>query len=109
MFFATTTVALHSGTTTDAYDDLADDNSTASATGVRASIMEVKRTVFEPDTGRLSVIRVLSGRFPAGTPISVGDRVQDEKTGTFYIIESIDRVASPVNTPDLRSDLSLVE
>lgn len=101
---ATTTVTVLSGTESDEFGD-AKDNLTPSATGVPASILEQQRIVFDPSSGRLTPVRLITGRVPALTVITDNDRIKDEGTGQIYIVDSVDQPQSPVTTLDIRLEL----
>lgn len=103
-FRPTTTVSILGGETEDAFGDPAD-NSTVSASGIPASILEQSRQGTDRATGAARVIRYITGRLPANTTVSEDNRIRDERTGFVYTIDSVSRQASFVGTPDLKLDL----
>lgn len=104
LFTPTTTVSVLTGTTDDAYGDPAD-NSTVSASGIPASILERDRQATDRATGTPRVVRYVTGRLPSGTTVSEDDRIRDESTGIVYYIESVTRLSSFVGMNDLKLDL----
>lgn len=104
MFKPTTTVSILGGTTDDDFGDSAD-NSTVSASGIPASILEQSRQGTDRATGAARVIRYVTGRVSADTPVSEDNRILDERTGIVYVIESVSRQSSIMGTPDLKLDL----
>lgn len=108
MFLATTTASIYRGTTTDAYGDPVDAN-TPIAVNVRAAIQEMRRTVFDPAEQRWTLVRFYSARMPSDTDIEQGDRILDERSNLFYLVQSVDNATSPVHTPDLRLDLKRID
>lgn len=101
---ATTTVSIYRGSTTDSYGDDLDDNSTTIASGQIASIIEQSRRAFLPAENRLTVVENATGRVKAGTDITEGDRIKDERSGRWYFVEGL----SNPDTPRGRSDIRLV-
>ncbi len=100
----TTTVSVLRGTTTDGYGDTIDGTTVASS-GTPFSLVEKRRTVFLPETGRVQQIVYSTGRGPYDMDVEVGDRIKDEISSLIYVVENVSRVQSPVNTPDTRVDL----
>lgn len=105
---ATTTVSVLTGQGTDDYGDPVDDNTTTAATGVEASIIEQRRTVFGPDDSQGRIVRITTGRLRPGVDVQPGYRLRDERTGLLYAVNSVDQTQSPVGTPDQRMDLTRV-
>lgn len=105
---ATTTVSIYDGSGTDSYGDPTDDNTTPAATGVEASIIEQRRTVFGPDDNQGRIVRIVTGRTRPDVDVQPGFRLRDERTDLLYAVNSVDQTQSPVGTPDLRMDLTRV-
>lgn len=103
----TTTVSILSGSSTDDLGDVRE-GTTVSASGVPASILERTKRVFVPADQRVQTVTFYTGRLPAGTVITVANRVKDERTGAVYSVDNVSTVVSPVMTPDLRLDLRRV-
>lgn len=107
-FQATTTVAVLSAQATDEYGDPADDNTTPSVTGVEASIIEQRRTVFDSVDGQARIVRTTTGRVRSDVDVHDGYRLRDERSQQIYVVNSVDQVQSPVGVPDQRMDLTRV-
>lgn len=103
---ATTTVSILTGVTADdGYGDTAD-NSTVSASGIPASIIEQTRQATGYRDGIPRVIRYVTGRLPAGTAVTEDNRILDENTGQTYIIDSIAKPAFNVGIGGLKLALT---
>lgn len=103
---ATGTYTIIRGTTTqDEYGDETTSDDTV-YTAVLGSVIERRRTAFNPVDGRVATYRELTGRFPSGTDIQDGDRIKDEKTDTVYYVSSIYHGANLVMEPDVVVDLT---
>jgi len=76
-------------------------------TGVRGSVIERTRKVFNPADSRVVTIRELTGRFAHGTDIRDGDRIKDEKTDIIFLVNSVNMPTAVANKPDIVLDLSL--
>lgn len=103
----TTTVSILSGSSTDDLGDVLE-GTTVSASGVPASILERTKRVFTPTDQRVQTITYYTGRLPAGTAVTVANRVRDDVSGAVYAIDNVSALVSPVMTPDLRLDLRRV-
>jgi hypothetical protein len=101
---ATTRVSILRGTTTDAYGDEQDTDTTVH-TGIPASLVEQSRRVTTRDDPTPRIVRYAVARVPANTDITDQDRVRDERTGAVYIVEATSSMANPAATPDIRLDL----
>lgn len=104
----TTTVDVLRGTTTDAYGDLVDTDTTV-LTGLRASIIEQRQRPHQPRDGEDRNVRYFKGRVPRGTGVAKGDRLRDTTTGTVYVVESVYQQANPYWTQDQSMDLSTTD
>ncbi len=100
----TTTISILRGTSTDVYGDVTD-TATVAASGIPASILEQRKTVFTPADHRVQQIGVFTGRVSQLVDVRIGDRIQDERTGTIYVLDNISTVASPALGNDRRLDL----
>lgn len=105
---ATTTVSIYRGSAQNEFADPVDDNTTPMVTGMQASIIEQNKRAFLAADNRKSVIRNSIGRVKHGTDVVEGDRIKDERTGTFYFVEAVSNPQSPVNSPDVRMVLRAV-
>ncbi len=100
----TTTISILRGTSTDVYGDVTD-TATVAASGIPASILEQRKTVFTPADNRVQQIGMFTGRVSQLVDVRIGDRIQDERTGTIYVLDNISTVASPALGNDRRLDL----
>lgn len=101
---ATTTVSIFRGIRIDAEGDEVDTSSPV-ARGVRASIIEQSRRIFDDNDSSLRTIRLITARLPAGTDVKRDDRLFDEKTRFTYLVSSVTHKQNPVRIPDLELDL----
>lgn len=106
MIIATTTVSILGGVIADdGYGDPAD-NSTVSASGIPASILERVRQSTGYRDGIPRVVRSIDCRLPADTVITEDNRIRDENTGQIYIIDSIAKPAFFVGIGGLKLALT---
>lgn len=104
---ATTTVTILRGeTTSELGDPTAAD--TRVADRVPFSIMEQTRKTTRRADDRPQTVIYFTGRCSARVDVRQEDRVQDESTGTIYLVTAVSRVASPITTNDTRCDLERV-
>lgn len=89
MATANCTVAIYRDTETDGYGDEVDDNTTAVATAVPASIREQTRRVWNRATATPRVVRSATGRVAAGTDIRDADRLTNEQTEATYLVDAV--------------------
>jgi hypothetical protein len=105
----TTTITAYRGSTT---DDLGDetDVDTVIVTGVPAHLAETRKTTLDPATGTPRIIRYPTCRIPASRDWGVqpGDRIEDDRTGLRYVVDSSSTSSSIAGPPDTRIDLSAV-
>ena len=104
---ATCTASILRGTSTDTYGD-PQDNGTVAATGIIASIREISRTVFDPNTQEPRIVRFTEGVMPAGTAVTDTDQVRDDTYGVTYFVEAVTQDREPGFTPDLKLQLKRV-
>jgi hypothetical protein len=102
--FATTTVAILRGTTTDEYGD-EQPGGTPVAQGVLASIQEVTRSVFDAATATPRIVRQVVGRVPQGTDVTTTDRIRDERTNTIFAVTAVYAAADLGWPSDIKLDL----
>lgn len=105
----TTTVTLLGGEATkDPYGD--QDESTATlATGVPASLLErTLPTVSTEGDPQAVVVQYYVCRVPQGTPVDELSRVQDERTGDIYAVDSVTKPQHPTTPQDVRLNLRRV-
>lgn len=100
----TTTVSVLRGSTTDDFGDAVAAD-TVAASGIPASILEQRRTVFVREENRVQQVLYATGRVPGDTDVRPDDRLRDEVSGDTYRVDSVSRVGSPVQMNDLRLDL----
>lgn len=106
---ATTTVSVYRGTTSDGFGDEVDDNNTPAATGVIASLIEQSRQVFVAAENRFTRIRMVTGRVTGDVDVIETDRLKDERTGKFYLVEAVSQPQLPTAIADKRLDLRLID
>jgi hypothetical protein len=105
VWVATSTYSILRGTITDEYGDKKD-RDTPVRTGVIGSVMERRILTTTESEGRAQMVSYLVGRLPAGTDVQNGDRLQDEKTGETFIIDTIDTTPrSPFMNTGIRLEL----
>jgi len=103
---ANTTVSLYRGTETDEYDDLVDTAGTPYLTREPVSILELSSPlVQESTTGEPRVIRTARMRIKATIEVNRGDRVKDEGSGQFYVVDSFHSIGNPAMINDRRVNL----
>lgn len=73
---------------------------------VIGSIVERRRTVFNPQDSRVDTLRELIGRFPYNTDIQDGDRIKDEKTQKVYHVSAVYHGSNIVMKSDVLVDLT---
>lgn len=83
------------------------DATTVHLSNILGSVVERRRTVFNPDDSRVATIRELTGRFKHGTDIKDGDRIKDIKTGEVFVVSAVYRGTSLAGKADVVLDLSL--
>ena len=95
------------GTTTQ--DDYGDEvtSDDVAYSGVLGSVIERRRTAYNPVDGRIATLRELTGRFSAGTDIQDGDRIKDEKTDKVYYVSSVYHGTNFVMKSDVVVDLTI--
>lgn len=108
---ATTRVTVIRGVGRDEFGDEIDLDQEAGAdaqTRIPASLIETTKQSSTDASGTPRVIRTCVARLPAGTDITVGDRLRNENTGRLYRIDSITQPAAIGFTPALRVDCTLI-
>lgn len=80
---------------------------TVAVSGIRGSVIERTRTVYNEDSGRVATVRYYTGRFPHGTDIRSGDRIRGAD-GTEYLVTGINSGSTVINKPDLVVSLDTV-
>ena len=99
---ATGLFSIYRGTTTDSSGDDVDDNTTATAIDVPLALHNLSVLEDNPDTALARTITAIRGRATRGTDLRVQDRIKDQATGVFYVV---DTVAAPLSSTR-NSDLS---
>jgi hypothetical protein len=99
---ANTTLSIYRTSAQDGYGDPVDDNTTPMASGVLGSLVDQGRRVFLAAENRRTVIKNTTGRVGFGTDVIEGDRIKDERTGTFYFVEGVNTPGNHVNSPDVK-------
>ena len=82
-------IAVLRGTAVDDLGDLSDVGAPL-YTGIPAAIAEVSETVFDAATQRLSTIRSIKAAVPGWADVIASDTIQDEFTGFYYIVLSLE-------------------
>lgn len=105
---ATTTISIMRGY--DEEDEFGDQapSDTPIYRGVNASLIDRSSVVYSPGTMEPAIVTVTTGRVGSGTDIKYGDRIKDEKTGTFYQIMNVSGNANPFMTPDMILNLKRI-
>lgn len=99
---ASTTVSVYRGTTTNSAGDVEDDNSTPAASGIPASITRSRNPLaFTESSYTPRTINWYRIRLPRRTVVLDEDRLKDEKTGDFYIVDAAVRAPGVGPAPDL--------
>lgn len=80
---------------------------TSIKSGIRGSVLERTQKVFNSDSGRLETVRTYTGRFPHGTDIVNGDRVQDDKTLVTFTVTGVSVGSDFINKSDLVLELTV--
>jgi hypothetical protein len=98
-FFATTTVDVEVPAV-DGEDSYGDEVRTYVPThyGVRATITERRRRVWDPNESRTATVTWHEGLLPAGIPLPTGTRLRDGRTGRILHVthaRTMDSVAFP--------------
>ncbi|GAB2695932.1 hypothetical protein GCM10010442_11940 [Kitasatospora kifunensis] len=83
------TITIMRGTSANPYGDQSDVG-IPMYSGVQAAIAETEQTVFDAATQRQQIIRAVTCTVPAWVDVLTTDTLQDELTGYFYMIESIE-------------------
>lgn len=104
----TTRVTILRGTAIDEYSGTISNESTV-ASGVSASIMEQSRTVFDPASGTPRVVRLVAGRVGSTVDVKRNDRLLDENTNLYYMVNSVRQVQNPVITMDKALELKRMD
>lgn len=105
VFVPTTTVAVLSrDSTTDSYGDEVESSAElAGFTALPAYIAGTSERVFDPVSGRVTVIEGVVIRLrPGAFTFAEHDRVRDNNTGLVYQIDTVSQGSSLVGDPDVR-------
>lgn len=102
--WATTRVSILEGTDTDEFGDPVD-GATVAASGIPASIIEQSKTVRDRADEAPRTVRSYPCRLPAGTAVTIDNRIRDDATGAVYVIDSLTSPANPLWRQDLHLDL----
>lgn len=103
---ATSKYSVLRGSTINEYGDEVD-GITVIYSGIRGSVVQRGKNLFNPDSGRVEFITFYTGRFPNGTDIAQGDRVRDERTNAVYTVLSASEGSDFINKSDLTLDLEI--
>jgi hypothetical protein len=107
---ATTRGALFRGTTQDEFGDAVDDNSPEAIPYVEVegddglpvrrpfddfpvSIIERSRQEFDEASNAWRSVRFFVGRIPPHVPAKAGDRIRDNRSGAFFIVDEVESMA----------------
>jgi hypothetical protein len=88
MELQTTTITIMRGTTVSKFGDRTDVG-TPLHTGVPAALTETSKQVFDRATARPQTIRTTMCVVPDWTDVTLADTIRDERTGNYYMIESL--------------------
>lgn len=106
----TTKVDIYRGTTTSVDGDEVDVTGVATYLNIPASIIEQSRAVGRRDSDLPRIVREVTGGMPHGTDVRVGDRLRDQASGIFYVVDAARQPARPRSLPpaDIVLDLRRV-
>lgn len=90
MELANTTLTIMRGTQVDAYGSVSDVGAPI-YTGIPAAINESSKTVFDPATQTPRTIRTSTCVVPGWVDVLDSDTLRDESTGSYYMIQDIER------------------
>lgn len=88
MELANTTLSVMRGTTTNGYGDVTNVGLPLYQ-GIPAAVVESGKTVFDNATQRPSTIRTTKCVVPDWADILTTDTLQDETTGSYYMVEDV--------------------
>jgi hypothetical protein len=108
VFIGNTTVSIYRATQVNTFGDTVDDNTTPVSTGHRCSLIEQNRRSYIPAENQDRVVRFVRGRLLSDVDVREGDRLKDEATNVFYIVETVVNPGSAFSSGDKRVDLKLV-
>jgi hypothetical protein len=101
---ANTWISVLRGTTEDEFGD-PKDSTTPVHTRIPASLIEMSRQAFTPDSSTPRVVRNSVCRVGPDKDVREDDRVKDEKSGLTYIVLSVSQPGGHGMKNDLRIDL----
>lgn len=104
---ATCTASILRGVGVDTYGDVTD-TSVVTQSGVLASIREISRVVFDPNTQDPRVARITECVMPSGTDVQDTDQIRDDTYGVTYFVEDVTQDRAPGFTPDLKVQLKRI-
>lgn len=104
----TALVTIRRGTTTDGFGDVVD-TGTAVATGVPMSILEQSRSRQVPAEERYGAQTRFTGRCASTVDVRAEDQVEDQDTGTVYVVDDVYAPPSPVAALPARLAMRLVQ
>jgi hypothetical protein len=99
MELANTTITIMRGTATSRFGDRTDVG-TPLHTGVPAALTETSKTVFDRSTARPQTIRTTMCVVQEWTDVTLADTIRDERSGNYYMIESIQEQPTLGPPPD---------
>jgi hypothetical protein len=102
-----TTISILRGESEDAFGD-STDTATLAASGVLASIHEVRQFTSTRADLRLQQVGEMTLRIKYGTDIRIMDRVKDERSGLVYVINDVTQAPSWARKVDVRCRLRRV-
>ena len=104
----TTTVAILGGTEGSTEWGDPTEGSDTIASGVPAAIHEQRRIVSAEHNQTAYAVRYWTGFVPHGTTVTGAQRIQDERTGTIYLVDHVTTPAHPGRPQDVQLDLRTV-
>lgn len=101
---ANTLITIYGGSSVDEYDDEVDADTVIMA-DVPAGISEARPVVETGTSSEPRRIRKATLRVKRTIPIEVGNRIKDQNTGDFYVVDFAGSLQGLAWTPDRRVDL----
>jgi hypothetical protein len=99
---ATGLFSLYRASTTNSSGDTVDDNVNPLAVDIPLGLRNATRIEGDPNTATPRVIKYLRGTATVGTDLQAQDRIENQITGTFYVIDVVVEPLSSTGNSDLR-------
>lgn len=91
----------------DGYDDPAD-SVTPVATGLPAHLVLTNSKTNDPVAGRVTIIETWTGRLRPGADVRPSDRVRDQKTGYWFVVDHANAPPLVIGAADVKLSLTRV-